>query len=52
MQPIMCLLAWAGAIMGQGTIHTYAGSDKIFADSGQPAAAAHLLGPNGVEGRG
>ena len=36
------------ATMAQGTITTYAGSDSIFVDAGQPATSAHLLGPNAV----
>ena len=35
-------------MLAQGTITTYAGSDSIFADSGQPATSAHLLGPDSV----
>lgn len=43
-----CALVFSGVILAQGTINTYAGSDDIFADSGQPATAARLLGPNNL----
>ena len=34
--------------MAQGTINTYAGSDALFQDSGQPAISARLVSPNNI----
>ena len=47
-----CLLALSALFCGQtlfsqtGTVNTYAGNDAIFADTGQPATAAHLVQPS------
>ena len=37
-----------GVLLAQGTINTYAGSDALFADAGQPATSAHLVNPNNI----
>jgi uncharacterized protein (TIGR03437 family) len=49
-----CALVFAGVVLAQGTIDTYAGNDAIFADAGKAATAAHLVGPNNmaVDGQG
>jgi len=43
---ILLSLVFSGVALAQATINTYAGADDIFAGSGQPAIAAHLLGTN------
>jgi uncharacterized protein (TIGR03437 family) len=43
-----CFVIFSSLALAQGTINTYAGADDLFTGSGQPATAAHLLGPTGV----
>ncbi|HXM45514.1 MAG TPA: hypothetical protein VN924_30035 [Bryobacteraceae bacterium] len=41
-------LAFAGLMLAQGAINTYAGNDALFAGAGKAATAAQIVGPNGM----
>src|ERR1700691_145596 len=41
-------LAFAGLMLAEGAINTYAGNDALFAGAGKAATAAQIVGPNGM----
>src|ERR1700691_6790096 len=41
-------LAFAGLMLAQGAINTYAGNDALFAAAGKAATVAQIVGPNGM----
>jgi uncharacterized protein (TIGR03437 family) len=45
---LLCRQALPGQTGTAGTIDTYAGSDALFADAGQPATSAHLVNPDNI----
>jgi len=45
---LLCRHTLLAATGTAGTIDTYAGSDAVFSDAGQPATSAHLVTPTGI----